>query len=485
MDRAAAPFVVWFRRDLRLSDNPALEAALTAGGPVIPVFIDSPHEKASWAAGGASRWWLHHSLTALDRSLRERGSRLILRSGPSIRCLREVAAESGAAGIYWNRGYEPEAVAQDAEVKADLTSIGLHTASFNASLLFEPSEVRNSSGGPFRVFTPFWRACLSSLMHPRLPGRLCPALPAPHRWPGGLALQQLQLAPVPDWAGGLRQTWQPGEEGACARLRQFVRGALSGYPRGRDRPAVPGTSRLSPHLHFGEISPHAVWHEVKAAVASADDPGLREAGDAFLRQIGWREFACHIMAGFPYSDHEPLRADFLEFPWRKSARDLKAWQQGQTGYPLVDAGMRELWTTGWMHNRVRMVVASFLTKDLLLPWIDGARWFWDTLVDADLANNSFGWQWTAGCGADAAPFFRIFNPVGQGERFDPKGDYIRRWVPELAKLPAPWIHKPWQASAAVLRDAGVRLGKDYPKPLVDHGEARRRALAAYQGLRKP
>ncbi len=485
MDRTLSPSVVWFRRDLRLSDNPALAAALRAGGPVIPVFIDSPHEKPPWASGAASRWWLHHSLAALDRSLRERGSRLILRSGPFIRCLRQLAGESGAAGVYWNRSYEPEAVASDAAVESDLTSGGLRTVTFNASLLFEPSEVRNSSGGPFRVFTPFWRACLSNLMQPRPPGRPCPALPSPRRWPSSLALQQLELTPVHDRAGSLEQAWEPGEKGALARLEQFIRGALAGYPRGRELPAVQGTSRLSPHLHFGEVSPHAVWHEVKAAVAATDDPKLREAGDAFLRQIGWREFACHILAAFPGSDQEPLRTDFRGFPWRRSARDLRAWQRGQTGYPFVDAGMRELRTTGWMHNRVRMVVASFLTKDLLLPWIDGAKWFWDTLVDADLANNSFGWQWTAGCGADAAPYFRIFNPVGQGERFDPSGDYIRRWVPELAKLPAQWIHKPWHAPAAVLRNAGIRPGEDYPKPLVDHGEARRRALAAYQGLREP
>jgi deoxyribodipyrimidine photo-lyase len=290
---------------------------------------------------------------------------------------------------------------------------------------------------------------------------------------------------VPDWAVGLSQAWQPGEDGARSRLKEFVRGVLSGYPTTREMPAVQGTSRLSPHLHFGEISPRSVWHEVKAALAGTVDPGLRKAGEAFLRQIGWREFACHILAGFPYADQEPLRAEFRAFPWRRSARDLKAWQEGLTGYPFVDAGMRELWTTGWMHNRVRMVVASFLTKDLLLHWMEGARWFWDTLVDADLANNAFGWQWTAGCGADAAPYFRIFNPVGQGERFDPKGDYIRRWIPELESLPSEWIHKPWQAPPMVLRNAGLRLGKNYPRPMVDHGEARRRALEAYQSLRKP
>jgi deoxyribodipyrimidine photo-lyase len=462
-----------------------VEAALAAGGPVIPVFIESSAEESPWAAGAASRWWLHLSLAALDRSLRARGSRLILRSGPSIRCLLELARECGAAGVLWNRGYEPQVAARDAAVKSELSSRGINTGTFDGSLLFEPAAVRNSSGGPFRVFTPFWRACLSSLVQPHAPGRSCRVLPPPRRWPAGLPLQHLRFTPVPDWAGGLRLAWEPGEEGARARLEQFVGGTLSSYPRARDLPAVQGTSRLSPHLHFGEISPHAVWHGIKAALAKANDPGLQEAGDAFLRQLGWREFAWHILANNPVSDQEPLRAEFGGFPWRQNARELRAWQRGQTGYPFVDAGMRELWTTGWMHNRVRMVVASFLTKDLLLPWIAGARWFWDTLVDADLANNAFGWQWTAGCGADAAPYFRIFNPVSQGEKFDPKGDYIRRWVPELSRLPARWIHKPWQAPAAILAGSGIRLGEHYPKPIVDHSEARGRALAAYRSLREP
>jgi deoxyribodipyrimidine photo-lyase len=484
VDRAGLPAIVWFRRDLRLSDNPPLEAASFAGGPVIPIFIDSSVEEPPWAPGSASRWWLHHSLAALDQSLRSRGSRLILRSGPSIRCLRELAGECGAAAVYWNRVCEPPATARDLAVKAGLESDGRHAGSFNSGLLFEPTEVRNSSGAPFRVFAPFWRACLSSLVQPRAPRRPCPTLLAPRRWPRSLALEQLHLTPVPDWAGGLRQAWQPGEDGARARLREFVVGALSRYTTARELPAVQGTSRLSPHLHFGEISPHTVWHEIRTAVARTDDPDLQEAGNAFLRQIGWREFACHILAGFPDSDGEPLRGEFRGFPWRQSPRDLSAWQQGRTGYPLVDAGMRELWTSGWMHNRVRMVVASFLTKHLLLHWMEGARWFWDTLVDADLANNAFGWQWTAGCGADAAPYYRIFNPVAQGERFDPSGEYVRRWLPQLARLPAQWIHKPWLAPAAILKDSGIRLGKDYPKPIIDHREARRRALAAYQSLRK-
>jgi deoxyribodipyrimidine photo-lyase len=476
--------IVWFRRDLRLMDNPALEAALSLGHPVIPVFIESPEDGSPWPPGAASRWWLHQSLTALDVSLSARGSRLILRSGPATRCLRELAVECSATHLFWNRSYEPEAHARDAALQPEMNSSGLETASFNGSLLFEPAAVLSNSGKPYRVYTPFWRACLSSPAQPHAPGRPCRIIPAPRRWPRSLPLQQLGLEPVPDWAGGLRQAWKPGEEGAHSRLKQFIRKALSGYPADREFPGIPGTSRLSPHLHFGEISPHEVWHAIKAATAETDDPNLPRAGDAFLRQLGWREFAYHILAAIPGAYRQPLRPEFRSFPWRKSARELSAWQHGRTGYPLVDAGMRELWATGWMHNRMRMVVASFLTKHLLLPWLEGSKWFWDTLVDADLANNAFGWQWTAGCGADAAPYFRIFNPVSQGEKFDPKGEYVRHWVPELAGLPAPWIHKPWEAPAAMLTGAGIRLGKDYPRPVVDHAEARLRALAAYQKLRE-
>jgi len=476
--------IVWFRRDLRLTDNPALAAALSLGRPVIPVFVESPDDGSRWPPGAASRWWLHQSLAALDDSLRARDSRLVLRSGPAIRCLQGLAAECDARHLFWNRSYEPEAMARDAAFQSEMTAFGLETTTFNGSLLFEPAAVLSNSGKQYRVFTPFWRACLSNPAQPHVPGRSCRTIPAPRRWPRSLPLRQLRLEPVPDWAGGLRQAWKPGEEGAHSRLKEFVREALGGYPADREFPAVPGTSRLSPHLHFGEISPHVIWHAIKGVTAGTEDPELQRAGDAFLRQLGWREFAYHILATVPASDHQPLRAEFGAFPWRQSAGELGAWQYGRTGYPLVDAGMRELWTTGWMHNRVRMVVASFLTKHLLLPWLEGAKWFWDTLVDADLANNAFGWQWTAGCGADAAPYFRIFNPVSQAERFDPQGAYIRRWVPELAALPAPWIHRPWKAPAAIISRAGIRLGKDYPRPIVDHAEARRRALATYQKLRK-
>jgi deoxyribodipyrimidine photo-lyase len=345
VDNREKSTIVWLRRDLRLADNPALEAALSLGRPVIPVFIESLGDGLPWPPGAASRWWLHQSLAALDVSLRARGSRLILRSGPAARCLRELAVECAATHVFWNRSYEPEAMARDAALKPEMNSSGLETANFNGSLLFEPASVLGNRGKPYRVFTPFWRACLSSPAQPHAPGRPCRSIPAPRRWPRSLPLQELRLEPVPDWAGGLRRAWKPGEKGAHFRLEQFIRKALPGYPADREFPGIPGTSRLSPHLHFGEISPHAVWHVIRAATAESDDLNLHRAGDAFLRQLGWREFAYHILAAVPGADCQPLRPEFRSFPWRQSARELRAWQHGRTGYPIVDAGMRELWAT--------------------------------------------------------------------------------------------------------------------------------------------
>ncbi|NWG12985.1 MAG: deoxyribodipyrimidine photo-lyase [Acidobacteria bacterium] len=478
--------IVWFRDDLRILDNPALEAAAQSGGPVVPVYIDSFNRSNPWAPGSAVRWWLHQSLSSLSRSLESLGSRLVLRSGPAPAVLRELIRETGARTVCWSCRYGALELAEDAKVRSALIAAGVRTESFNANLLFAPWSIRSSSGEPFRVFTPFWRACRSDPAQPHPPGGLPgKALPSPARWPESLALEELALEPAVDWAGGLRQTWKPGEEGANRQLSGFLQNGLENYPGARDMPAVSGTSRLSPHLRFGEISPRQIWHAVLGAIDTATSARVREAGEAFLRQLGWREFAYHLLFNFPETVDQPLRPDFLRFPWRDSARDLKAWQRGRTGFPFVDAGMRELWATGWMHNRLRMVTASFLTKDLMLPWLSGARWFWDTLVDADLANNTLGWQWTAGCGADAAPYFRVFNPVSQGQKFDPEGHYIRRWVPELAALPVPWIFRPWEAPAALLTRAGVRLGHTYPRPIVDHAKARERALAAYYGLRQP
>jgi len=475
--------LVWFRNDLRLEDNPALAAACANGAPVIPVFVWSPQEEAPWAPGAASRWWLHQSLSRLDESLRDRGLRLVLRRGPALAALRALRAESGAGAVFWNRRYEPVARQHDTEIEATLGAEGAPVESCNSALLFEPGAIRTKADKPFQVFTPFWRACLTA-PPPRPPLPTPKRLRAPTRWPKSLRLEELGLLPKIDWAAGLRRSWQPGEIGAVEGLERFVDEALLSYGDGRDRPDAELTSRLSPHLHFGEIGPRQVWQAVQARACDERATGWSRAAEVHLRQLGWREFAHQLLFHFPHTAELPLRPEFQAFPWDDDEHALRAWQQGRTGYPLVDAGMRELWTTGWMHNRVRMLAASFLVKDLLLPWQSGAAWFWDTLVDADLANNTLGWQWTAGCGADAAPYFRIFNPVGQGEKFDPQGDYVRRWVPELAGLPARWIHQPWLAPPAVLATAGVEIGCSYPAPIVDHGAARRRALAALAKIKK-
>jgi deoxyribodipyrimidine photo-lyase len=474
--------LIWFRHDLRLHDNSALLEAVRRGGAVVPVFVWSPQEEDRWPPGSASRWWLHHSLSSLCQQLRSLRSNLIIRRGDSLAELQRLGEECGADAVFWNRRYEPAAVQRDTAIKSALRQRGWTAQSFNAQLLFEPTQLRTRGGQPFQVFTPFWKACLAQ-PEPSEPEPTPGRLPAPSRWPHSESLENLQLLPKVDWAAGMRAAWQPGIDGAERRLQTFLDSSLESYPVDRDRPDLYGVSALSPHLHFGEISPRRVWHEVKKRAAPTARATLARAADSYLRELGWREFAHHLLYHFPHTTDTPLRPEFAAFPWQDRPGEIKAWQRGRTGYPLVDAGMRQLWTTGWMHNRVRMVVASFLVKDLLIPWQSGARWFWDTLVDADLANNTLGWQWSAGCGADAAPFFRVFNPVTQGERFDPAGDYVRRWVPELAKLPAPWIHRPWTASPSILADAGVHLGKTYPLPLVDHAEARQRALAAFAELK--
>ncbi len=473
-----APVLLWFRQDLRLADNPALNAAVALGRPVIPLYILGNDEPA---LGGASRWWLHRSLAALEKSLATHGQRLILRRGPAAAVLTSLIGETRADTIHWNRCYEPHAVARDTALKATLAARGVAVHSHNAALLFEPWAIRTKEGHPFRVFTPFWRACLASQEPPR-PEPAPARIPKPDQWPHSDALDDWDLLPTnPDWAGGLRTSWTPGEAGAASRVSVFLDEALNGYARDRDRPDLAATSRLSPHLHFGEISPRALWHAVRMR-AEAKSAVARDA-EKFLSELAWREFSHHLLFHIPELPERNLRADFDRFPWRDDPNGFRAWTRGETGYPIVDAGMRELWTTGWMHNRVRMIAASFLVKDLLIDWREGAAWFWDTLVDADRANNSASWQWVAGCGADAAPYFRIFNPVLQGEKFDPEGAYVRRWRPELAKLTARWIHRPFEAPAAVLDGAGVRLGANYPAPIVEHGSARARALAAFDTIK--
>lgn len=474
--------LVWLRRDLRVDDQPALSAAAERGA-VVPVFIWAPEEERDWSPGAASRWWLHGSLAALGQELKRRGSRLIFRHGPSESSLRALVAETGASAVYWNRCYEPAAQRRDARVESALRAAGVEVADFNGSLLFEPRETLNKQGRPYRIFTPFYRACLA-LPSPERPRAAVRDLPSPRRWPKSLKLDELQLQPRIDWAAGLRAAWSPGAKGAIDRLDDFLQQGLAGYVEGRDRPGVEGVSRLSPHLHYGEISPRRLWHAVCELLATRQGRRRRAAGEAFLRQSLWREFAAHQLFHFPAMPTEPLAAGFAKFLWRNDPRALRAWQRGLTGYPLVDAGMRQLWISGWMHNRVRMIAGSFLVKHLLLPWQAGARWFWDTLVDADLANNAFGWQWVAGCGADAAPYFRIFNPIAQGRRFDAGGRYVRRWVPELSNLPDKWIHEPWAAPPETLAKAGVELGRNYPKPIVEHAAARARALEAFASMRR-
>lgn len=470
MSDAAA--LVWHRLDLRLADNPALERAAARGGAVIPVFLWAPEEEAPWAPGAASRWWLHHSLAELAAALARRGSRLIVRRGPTAEALLALAAETGARAVFWNRRYEPAIRDRDREVERRLRAGGLAAESLPGNVLFEPGTVLNRGGKAFQVFTAFWRACLA-MPEPGPPLPAPAALGAPRRWPRSMRLSELGLLPEIDRAGGMRETWRPGESGAADEMEAFLRGRVTRYPKDRDRPGQRGTSRLSPHLHFGEISARQVWDAVRNAAGAA-----APAAEAYLRQLVWREFSQHLLFHNPALPREPLRPEFRAFPWRLDEGMLRAWTRGKTGYPLVDAGMRELWRTGWMHNRARMVAASFLVKHLLIPWQEGAAWFWDTLVDADLANNTMGWQWSAGCGADAAPYFRVFNPALQGAKFDPRGDYVRRWVPELASVPDAWIHQPWKAPPPLLAGAGVRLGRDYPRPVVDHAAARHRALAA-------
>jgi deoxyribodipyrimidine photo-lyase len=470
------PAILWFRQDLRLTDNPALLAAVASGRPLIPLHVLD--ETQPFAPGGASRWWLHHSLDALSRDLAARGAPLVLARGGAQAVLEKLIEETGAGAVYWNRLYEPAAIARDTAIKASLKGLGVEAHSFNGSLLHEPWEIETQAGGPFRVFTPYWRAARQS-------GRVhAPQGPAPEGLTGHFAdvssdvLSGWGLLPrSPDWATGFA-AWTPGEAGAQAALDAFLDHAVAGYRDRRNAPGEPGTSRLSPHLHFGEIGPRQIW----SAMALRDADG--EGATTFQSELGWREFAHHVLFHFPAMPETNLRDGFDVFPWREDPAGLLAWQKGLTGYPLVDAGMRELWTTGWMHNRVRMIVASFLIKDLMIDWRRGAEWFWDTLVDADLAANAFSWQWVAGCGFDAAPYFRVFNPAGQGERFDEAGKYVRRWCPELARLPDKWIHRPWEAPEPVLAGAGVVLGKDYPKPVVDHAMARERALAAFKGLRE-
>lgn len=464
-----SPVILWFRRDLRLADNPALAHAVKTGRPILPVYIlDQAFE-----IGAASLWWLDKSLRALDASLQAIGSRLILRRGDGEAELRRLIDESGAGAVFMNRRFEPEAFTRDADIAQALEAEGVSCKGWNGTLLARPGSVLNGSGLPYKVFTPFHRALLATAVAPP-PGAGPDRLTTPSG-PVSDDIDSWGLHPHrPDWSVGF--DWTPGEAGAEAALATFLARGLKSYSVSRDIPAEPATSRLSAHLHFGEVSP---WRAVAAsrdAVAAGRIPAAE--AEKFVAEIGWREFSAHLLHAFPQITDTAFRPEYDAMPWRDDPAGLEAWKRGKTGYPVVDAGMRELWTTGFMHNRVRMIVASFLVKHLLIDWREGERWFRDTLVDADLASNVQNWQWVAGSGADAAPYFRIFNPVTQGQKFDADGRYVRRWVPELRGVPDRWLHAPWTAPAEVLRDARVRLGGEYPRPIVEHDVARKRALDA-------
>ena len=467
--------VVWLRQDLRLIDNPAMAAATQEGEVVIPVYIHCPQEYAAWPPGAAGRWWLHHSLLSLDQSLKKIGSRLVVRHGPSLEHLIDVVNKSGAQAVYFNRLYEPALAARDLRLKQALAEVGVPCYSSNGALLFTPETLMTQDGKPYKVFTPYWKKCQQlhfdkqPLSAPRHLGTVPAAV-------SGINIEQLNLRPRVRWYEGLQHSWPVSELDVLQRLDEFCEASLAGYKSRRDRPDLDGTSRLSPYLHFGQISPRQiVWRLHQITDASLADV------ETFTKELLWREFAHHVLHYFPHTTDAPLDPRFEGFPPVGGTVELlEAWQQGRTGFPLVDAGMRQLWTSGWMHNRVRMVVASFLTKNSLISWKEGARWFWETLVDADLANNSFNWQWCAGCGADAAPYFRIFNPVTQSRKFDPQGGYIKRWLPELTALPQEYIHEPWRAPLDAQRHCGVIIGRDYPKPILDLSETRQRALGLYQ-----
>lgn len=462
--------LLWIQRDFRIKDNVALHRACSIGQPILPVFIFSREEDHPWERGSASCSWLHHSLIRFEKELKGIELSLWIQEGKTVPILEKLISQTQATHLFWNRCYDPSALKREKKILKIAQKQGCIAEGFPGALLFEPTTILTQQGKPYTLFTPFYKNCLKEGVpnQPKLKLKHCKQLSFSRK---GLKVEDLDLLPDIPWDKGFYPFWEPGEKGAWKRLEQFKKAKITRYGKRRDFPFEDPTSRLSAHLHFGEITPARIWSVLQH----------QQEAKSYLRQLIWREFAHHLLYFFPTTPLQSFRKEFQDFPWKKNARLLHLWQRGKTGIPIVDAGMRQLWLKGWMHNRVRMIVASFLIKDLMIPWQEGAKWFWDTLVDADLANNTLGWQWCAGCGADAAPYFRIFNPLIQSEKFDPKGDYIRTFVPELKKLPASWIHRPHEAPEEILKKAGIILGKTYPYPLVDHAVARKAALELYFG----
>ncbi len=480
---SVGPSLVWFRNDLRVSDNPALSAAIDRGGPVAGLYVLELGGDGGRPLGLAALWKLHGALEALREALDKINVPLILKRGVSDKILPEVAEQIEAEACFWNRRYEPSAIAADKRVMEILKASKIDVRSWNGSLMVEPWQVKTKSGGWFKVFTPFCKAARAAGVDLSPIG--VPSVALEWRdFPGlGEVLEDWRLIPKsPDWAGGLRANWGHGEEAARSRLSDFLSDGFRGYSEGRNFPAKSNVSGISPYLRFGEISPRQTRHAALIAAGRANGH-LDSDFEVFERELYWRDFSYNLLFHADELPTSNFQAKFDNFPWRSDPSDFDAWSKGNTGYPIVDAGMRQLWETGWMHNRVRMIVASFLTKHLMIDWRQGESWFWDTLIDADAASNPSNWQWVAGSGADAAPYFRIFNPISQGEKFDGSAEYVRRWVPEIATLPNKIIHAPWMASATQLEEAGIQLGNTYPKPIVDHSAARTRALSAYQSIR--
>ncbi len=481
-NKNTGPAICWFREDLRVSDNPALSAACETGRDVLCIYIYDTFSRTK-AFGGAKKWWLHKSLEAFSNQLIQLGGKLHILHGEAETLLPELVKNTQAKAIFWNRRYGEYEREIDGALKIKFAENELEVKSFNGHLMYEPWEIKTQAKTPMKVFTPFWRAA-RALRDVDIPC-LTPKFIKPYnkKVDSEVLLENLKLLPTqPDWSAGMDAEWQPGAEGAKKRVAAFLSEGIMGYSEKRNLPGQLHTSKLSPHLHHGEISAREVWYELMLRVEKGKLKGFEKDVQVFQSELGWREFSYNLLFNFPKLDTENFQTKFNNFAFVRDDQGLKAWQRGQTGYPIVDAGMRQLWQTGWMHNRIRMVTASFLIKHLMIDWREGEAWFWDTLCEADLASNSASWQWVAGSGADAAPYYRIFNPVTQGEKFDSDGAYVRKFVPELAKLPQKYLHKPWTAPLSVLAEAGVKLGKNYPQPIVDHEFARKRALDSFKSI---